>query len=242
MTTAIKTIAQKGMLLGATTALAFSAVAPMTATSVDAQSNRRYVVTVQNPVTRKVETRTRPLTTTTANRTYRSYRRTHYAIFRYAGINETTRTKRFSTQRAAQRYLDTNGPCRDANALNLCVIDMKKLRPAIVRKTLFRPDTGRRIYYITIKNPITGSIERRIGPYSRRTLTTKYRAARKNHYAVYRYAGIGEQMKTKRFSTKAAAQRYLRTNGPCRDANALGICLLDRKFVRPAIVRTTTRR
>lgn len=94
-------------------------------------------------------------------------------------------------------------------------------------------------YYVTVKNPHTGSVERRVGPYRESEANQQYNALQNTHYAVYRYLGIGEQIKTKSFSSQYSAQQYLDSNGPCRDANIFGICALDLKQIRPAIVAKT---
>ncbi len=91
-------------------------------------------------------------------------------------------------------------------------------------------------YTVIQKDPHTQSIVRRFGPVTKARATQKQRQFQRTHYAIFRYAGIGEQIQTKRFSSRTAAQNYLASKGPCRDANVFGICVLDLQQVRPAIV------
>lgn len=94
-------------------------------------------------------------------------------------------------------------------------------------------------YSVIYKNPHTRSIVRRFGPVDKAAATQKQHEFQRIHYAIFRYAGIGEQVHTRAFSSSYAAQNYLTSRGPCRDANALGICVLDLQQVRPAIVELT---
>lgn len=91
-------------------------------------------------------------------------------------------------------------------------------------------------YSVVQKNPHTQSIVRRFGPTDRENATRMQQAFQRKHYAIFRYAGIGEQVHTRAFPSRYAAQNYLTSKGPCRDANAFGICVLDLQQVRPAIV------
>ncbi len=91
-------------------------------------------------------------------------------------------------------------------------------------------------YTVIQKNPHTKSVVRQFGPVNKARATQKQRQFQRTHYAIFRYAGIGEQVHTRRFSSRTAAQNYLASKGPCRDANVFGICALDLQQVRPAIV------
>ncbi|MEO0377379.1 MAG: hypothetical protein AAF329_22795 [Cyanobacteria bacterium P01_A01_bin.17] len=146
-------LAKKGLLLTATTALSLAAVTAFThapahafcielpglrlgcdggTTPVTPPSAPKYSVTQKNPHTRSVVQRFGPVDKETAAQKQREFQRTHYAIFRYAGIGEQVHTRAFPSSYAAQNYLTSRGPCRDANAFGICVLDLQQVRPAIV--------------------------------------------------------------------------------------------------------------
>ncbi len=94
-------------------------------------------------------------------------------------------------------------------------------------------------YSVIQKNPHTNSIVQSFGPVDHESATQKQREFQQVHYAIFRYLGIGEQVHTRAFPNSFQAQNYLSSKGPCRDANAFGICALDLQQVRPAVVEIT---
>lgn len=94
-------------------------------------------------------------------------------------------------------------------------------------------------YSVIQKNPHTNSVVKRFGPVDHDSATQKQQEFQQVHYAIFRYLGIGEQVHTRAFPSSYDAQNYLSSKGPCRDANAFGICALDLQQVRPAVVEIT---
>lgn len=154
-TTPIQKLAKKSLLFTATAALSLATVAASTAPAhalciklpgiqlgceggsnpvqpPEPEVEARYSVTQRDPHTRSVVREFGPTTQARANQVKRQFERTHYVVYRYAGIGEQVHTKRFASRALAQNYLDTKGPCRDANVFGICVLDLQQVQPAIV--------------------------------------------------------------------------------------------------------------
>jgi hypothetical protein len=73
-----------------------------------------YLVTEYNPFSKGVENQKvfSPQESAKYTQTCNAYKKIHWVKWRYAGINEPLRTLRFSSYRAAQGFIDNNGPAK----------------------------------------------------------------------------------------------------------------------------------
>jgi hypothetical protein len=92
-----------------------------------------YVVTEFNPITGGVY-RTRTFSRQADANAYKdSVSRVHWVQWRFVGINEPLRSRRFSSSTAAQRFIDTDGPSRSGAAGFAILTHETSIEPARVR-------------------------------------------------------------------------------------------------------------
>lgn len=95
-----------------------AAVALVSATTVTAQATPRpktrleYMVTEINPMTGGVVTTKRFSSKSDADQVYGALSRTHWVKWRFVGINEPLRYRRFKSSFEAQRFINTDGPSK----------------------------------------------------------------------------------------------------------------------------------
>lgn len=88
------------------------------ATTLSAEATPRkrtrteYVVTEYNPLTGGVVTTARFRDKAAADRQQAALSKVHWVKWRFVGINEPLRFRRFGSSFAAQRFIDTDGPSR----------------------------------------------------------------------------------------------------------------------------------
>jgi hypothetical protein len=80
-----------------------------------------YVVTEYNPITGGVFNTYRYPDANAANRRADLLRRVHWVKWRFVGINEPLRSRRFDNSTAAQQFIDSNGPSR-SGALGIGIL------------------------------------------------------------------------------------------------------------------------
>jgi hypothetical protein len=76
------------------------------------KTRTEYVVVETNPITGGVVSTTRFPNKSAADRQFAARRKAHWVKWRYAGINEPLRFKRFNSSFEAQRFIDTDGPSK----------------------------------------------------------------------------------------------------------------------------------
>ncbi len=90
----------------------------ISATTLSAQATPRpktrteYVVTEYNPFTKGTVSTTRYSDKRQADRQHALRSKAHWVKWRFAGINEPLRFKRFNSSFEAQRFIDTDGPSK----------------------------------------------------------------------------------------------------------------------------------
>ena len=79
------------------------------------------------------------------------------------------------------------------------------------------------------KNPFTGGVERKrdFAHESRAAYEQACTSFRKVHWVKWRYFGINEPLRSKRFATRAQAQAFIDRNGPAEVAAVKGIAILS---------------
>ncbi len=90
-------------------ALAAVAASPAQATP---RTRVEYVVTETNPFTGGVVSTTRHSDKAAADRQYAALSKAHWVKWRFVGINEPLRFRRFGSSFAAQRFIETDGPSK----------------------------------------------------------------------------------------------------------------------------------
>jgi hypothetical protein len=101
-----------------------------------------------------------------------------------------------------------------------------------------RPET---VYVVTEYNPITG------GVYSTRRFTKQSDAYNQRdaiarvHWVKWRFAGINEPLRSRRFANGAAAQNFINTDGPSKTGAAGFAILTNETRAVPTRVTITTR-
>jgi hypothetical protein len=93
----------------------FGLVSAMTLSAEATPRNRtrtEYAVTEYNPFTGGVVTTARFRDKADADRHQAALNKVHWVKWRFAGINEPLRFRRFGTSFAAQRFIDTDGPSK----------------------------------------------------------------------------------------------------------------------------------
>ena len=71
-----------------------------------------YVVTEVNPFTKGIERTQRFTDKGAADRAYAIMSRAHWVKWRFAGVNEPLRFRRFASSAAAQNFIETDGPSK----------------------------------------------------------------------------------------------------------------------------------
>jgi hypothetical protein len=139
-------MAVAGVLLGASLAETAHAQQPKSKSNPATQSKKdkkkkkdvhyEYIVTEYNPFTKGVYDTPRRFTDEAeANENYDALRNAHWVQWRFAGINEPLRWRRFSSSTAARRFIDTDGPSK-TGALGFAILtDETKVVPGDVRLT-----------------------------------------------------------------------------------------------------------
>jgi hypothetical protein len=122
--------------------LAFAFAAPVQATP-RAKTRTEYVVTETHPFTGGTVSTTRFANREAANQHYALVSRAHWVQWRFVGINEPLRYRRFTTPFAAQGFIDTDGPSRSG-----------KLGFAIL--TNETRNVASRVSLTTVNVPVTG--------------------------------------------------------------------------------------
>ncbi|MGH7390224.1 MAG: hypothetical protein ACREM3_12320 [Candidatus Rokuibacteriota bacterium] len=71
-------------------------------------------------------------------------------------------------------------------------------------------------HVVTERNPFSGGVEstREFAEADRAVFTRECAERRKVHWVSWRYAGINEPLRSRRFATRAAAQRFVDDRGP----------------------------
>jgi hypothetical protein len=81
------------------------------------------------------------------------------------------------------------------------------------------------VYVVTEYNPITGGVYNSQS-FNNRSDAYAYRdAVARVHWVKWRFVGINEPLRSRRFQTSFAAQRFIDSDGPSRSA-ALGVAIL----------------
>jgi len=91
--------------------LAFAAALPAEA-NARPKTRVEYVVTEINPFTKGVERTRRFNTKEAADREYATLSRAHWVKWRFAGINEPLRFRRFDSSYTAQNFINSDGPSK----------------------------------------------------------------------------------------------------------------------------------
>lgn len=85
----------------------------LTAQATPKQKTRReYIVTEFNPVTKGTVSTTRFADKAAADRHYAGLSKAHWVQWRFHGINEPLRFRRFKSSFEAQRFINSDGPSR----------------------------------------------------------------------------------------------------------------------------------
>jgi hypothetical protein len=93
-------------------ALLCFAAAPVQATGPRQKTRTEYVVTERNPFTGGLQNSRRFLDRDAANLFYAKVAQGHWVKWRFIGINEPLRYRRFSTAAEAQNFITTDGPSK----------------------------------------------------------------------------------------------------------------------------------
>jgi hypothetical protein len=121
----------------------------VSATALPAQATPRqktrleYVVTEINPVTGGVVSTTRHASKAAADQQYAALSRAHWVKWRFEGINEPLRFRRFKSSFQAQAFIDANGPSK-SGALGFAILT-KETRNVPTRMKM-----------TTVKVPVSG--------------------------------------------------------------------------------------
>jgi len=92
------------------------------------------------------------------------------------------------------------------------------------------PEAEPRLRFLVAEyNPFTGGLERQaeFQHEKRDAYTQACNAYRKVHWVKWRYAGISEPLRTQRFASRPAAQRFVDDNGPAKQGAIPGIAILS---------------
>jgi hypothetical protein len=102
-----------------------------------------YVVTEVNPFTKGIERTQRFTDKGTADRAYASLSRAHWVKWRFAGINEPLRFRRFASSAAAQQFIDTDGPSKTGK-LGFAILtnETRNVATKVSMKPVVVPVTG----------------------------------------------------------------------------------------------------
>jgi len=92
------------------------------------------------------------------------------------------------------------------------------------------PEPEQRLrFLVSESNPFTGGLERQAEfQHEQRDAYTKAcDAYRKVHWVKWRYAGISEPLRTQRFASRPAAQRFVDDKGPAKKGAIPGFAILS---------------
>lgn len=120
--------------------LVFAATIPAEATP---RTRSEYVVTENHPVTNGTVSTRRFTDRNAANQHYAAVSKAHWVKWRFVGINEPLRFRRFDSSFAAQRFIDNDGPSK-SGALGIAILTNETRNvPAKVKLTEVKvPVTG----------------------------------------------------------------------------------------------------
>jgi hypothetical protein len=121
--------------------LVFAASGPAHATTP--RTRTEYVVKEINPVTNGAVRTERFADRNAANQFYATLSKAHWVKWRFAGINEPLRFRRFSSSFLAQRFIDDNGPSK-SGALGIAVLtnETRNVPTKVTLTTVTVPVTG----------------------------------------------------------------------------------------------------
>lgn len=92
-------------------------------------------------------------------------------------------------------------------------------------------------YVVTERNPVTGDTVGAPRRFSSRLEATEYRESlRTAAWVVWRYVGIGEPLRSMRFSNRMDAEEFVRAGGPARQGLLGSLLLTKETRILPARV------
>ncbi len=121
----------------------------------------------------------------------------------------------------------------------LTVWSLLLLTSAPVQATSPRPST-RTEYIVTERNPFTGGVQNTRRFLDRNAANAFYSAVARAHWVQWKFIGINEPLRFRRFDSAAAAQNFIRNDGPSKSGK-LGFALLtnDTRTVATRVSYTT---
>lgn len=124
-----------------------AAMGLVSATTLSVQATPRtrteYVVTETNPFTRGTVSTTRYLDKAQADRQHALRSKAHWVQWRFEGINEPLRFKRFNSSFEAQRFIDSDGPSKTGKfGFAILTGETRNVASRVTIKAITVPVTG----------------------------------------------------------------------------------------------------